>query len=864
MNIKKKLKKKAFKKAHEVLPKEKVREIQKKRLEGGLSVKHVPSSYTAAHTYSVISAVYNVEKYLDDFFANMVTQTIKLDNLKLIMVDDGSTDNSANIIKSWAESFPASITYIHKENGGQSSARNLGLAHAKTEWVTFVDPDDYVSQQYFEEIDKAIKAQPDICFATCRIIFNNEAKGEFFDKHPLRDEFKKEVSLYSITDDFMPITLSASKSFFKFSNIEDFEIRFDERVKPDFEDAHFLNKYLLAQKKGLVAYLRKPVYYYRKREAGTSTLDGAWSNPDKYSTVLTKGKLDLLEYARKTKGYIPSYIQRTVLYDLSWYFKYLVGHDEKISTLPEGLSDKFWKALEAIFRYIDDKTILECKWLRFEFKNALLRTFKNSVPNSHYTYLQRVDYTAKTMLIKCCTDDIDFYANGEKLNPIQTKQICRKMFGQTFYSIWMKWIPLPDENATLSYSWGSTNKYVHLNVRGKTFSNAVQMKQLNTQFKTGWEKYKQDPAAIWLFMDRDTQADDNAEHLYRWVIANHPEQKCYFVLRKEAPDWKRLSNEGFSLVSFGSKEHETALKTCSTIISSHTDAYVHSYFKDNFLRSKRFVFLQHGTVKDDLSNWLNGKPIDLMLTTSPNEYESIAANGTNYDLTPRQILLSGLPRHDALLAQKARKKTILIMPTWRKALCGKVIGKGNARELNPEFNDSLYKKSWEDFLNAPELHDIALKTECDIMFFPHANTYPYLENGTFSIPSYIETLGNKTGNSIQKAFADAAILITDYSSVAFETAYLKKPCIYYQFDADEFFSGSHIATKGYFEYARDGFGPVVATEDELISELKAYADRSFAPEEKYAKRMEEFFPFRDGKCCERVYDRIQELADGKF
>ena len=216
MNIKKKLKKKAFKKAHEVLPKEKVREIQKKRLEGGLSVKHVPSSYTAAHTYSVISAVYNVEKYLDDFFANMVTQTIKLDNLKLIMVDDGSTDNSANIIKSWAESFPASITYIHKENGGQSSARNLGLAHAKTEWVTFVDPDDYVSQQYFEEIDKAIKAQPDICFVTCRIIFNNEAKGEFFDKHPLRDEFKKEVSLYSITDDFMPITLSASKSFFKF------------------------------------------------------------------------------------------------------------------------------------------------------------------------------------------------------------------------------------------------------------------------------------------------------------------------------------------------------------------------------------------------------------------------------------------------------------------------------------------------------------------------------------------------------------------------------------------------------------------------------------------------------------------------
>ena len=74
----------------------------------------------------------------------------------------------------------------------------------------------------------------------------------------------------------------------------------------------------------------------------------------------------------------------------------------------------------------------------------------------------------------------------------------------------------------------------------------------------------------------------------------------------------------------------------------------------------------------------------------------------------------------------------------------------------------------------------------------------------------------------------------------------------------------HIFSKGYYDYSKDGFGPVTDTEDDVIAELENLSDNRFAPEEKYLKRMEEFFPFRDGKCCERVYNRIKELSDGKF
>ena len=107
-------------------------------------------------------------------------------------------------------------------------------------------------------------------------------------------------------------------------------------------------------------------------------------------------------------------------------------------------------------------------------------------------------------------------------------------------------------------------------------------------------------------------------------------------------------------------------------------------------------------------------------------------------------------------------------------------------------------------------------------------------------------------------------MITDYSSTAFETAYLGKGCIYYQFDSDEFFGGMQAYAKGYFDYSEDGFGPVVQTEDDLIIQLQAYAKRGFAPTDEHTKHIREFFPFRDGKCCERVYARIKELSDGKY
>ena len=149
-----KIKKTAFKKIKKILPKDTVFSIQLKRIEKSFLNKRKSGSYRAKNTYSIVSAVYNVEAYLDDFLKSILNQTIAIDNLSLILVDDGSTDNSANIIEHWKSNYPKLITYVRKENGGQASARNVGLEYVKTDWVTFIDPDDFVSQNYFEEVEE--------------------------------------------------------------------------------------------------------------------------------------------------------------------------------------------------------------------------------------------------------------------------------------------------------------------------------------------------------------------------------------------------------------------------------------------------------------------------------------------------------------------------------------------------------------------------------------------------------------------------------------------------------------------------------------------------------------------------------------
>ena len=98
---------------------------------------------------TVIVPIYNVEKYIDKCIESLLSQTYN--NIEIILVDDGSTDESGNIADQYAESYN-NILVIHKENGGLSSARNAGIKIAKGQWIAFVDSDDYVRKDYVSKL----------------------------------------------------------------------------------------------------------------------------------------------------------------------------------------------------------------------------------------------------------------------------------------------------------------------------------------------------------------------------------------------------------------------------------------------------------------------------------------------------------------------------------------------------------------------------------------------------------------------------------------------------------------------------------------------------------------------------------------
>ena len=117
-------------------------------------------------TVSIIVPIYNKEKYLEKCLDSILGQTYR--DLEIILVDDGSTDNSLAICQRYAEKDPR-IKIYHKPNGGVSSARNLGLEKSTGKYISFVDPDDFIHSEFIERLEMML-VQSDAEIAYCKML----------------------------------------------------------------------------------------------------------------------------------------------------------------------------------------------------------------------------------------------------------------------------------------------------------------------------------------------------------------------------------------------------------------------------------------------------------------------------------------------------------------------------------------------------------------------------------------------------------------------------------------------------------------------------------------------------------------------
>ena len=177
---------------------------------------------------SIIIPVYNTEKYLSECIQSCLNQNISSENYELILVDDGSTDNSIQIIKSFQKNY-SNIVVLQKINGGVSSARNMGINNAKGEYMLFVDSDDMIAENSLKKIVSKLKIR------NIEILILNSA---------IYDNQIKRKDLYIFPQELSDISFSGIELFkrgyqrgsvcgvlFKKQFIFDFELLFSEKVE---------------------------------------------------------------------------------------------------------------------------------------------------------------------------------------------------------------------------------------------------------------------------------------------------------------------------------------------------------------------------------------------------------------------------------------------------------------------------------------------------------------------------------------------------------------------------------------------------------------------------------------------------------
>lgn len=370
--------------------------------------------------------------------------------------------------------------------------------------------------------------------------------------------------------------------------------------------------------------------------------------------------------------------------------------------------------------------------------------------------------------------------------------------------------------------------------------------------------------AVWLFMDRIDKADDNGEAFFEYVCKRKPEKvDCYFVIDRASADHERLSRMGH-VVDALSEEHCVLLLMAEYVFTSQLNGWAENpygvleeYFRDLYHRPK-VVFLQHGVTKDDQTGWLNRYNQNLHAIVCSASKEKEAFLSYPYQYEEKQLWNVGMPRLDRLYNDASR--FILFMPTWRKALMEQRPDedKGIYRwYLKDGFQQSSYYAFYHGVLNDRSFLRKCRDAGYRIIFMLHPIMQPYIEE--YQVPDEVVTLPYDT--SWRELFAKSSIMVTDYSSVAFDFAYLEKPVIYCQFGRKEFFR-SHTYREGYFDYKKMGFGEVVTTQKEFYRTISGYMENGCREKELYRERVKAFYTYLDAGCRGRIYEKVIGERDG--
>ena len=298
---------------------------------------------------SVIVPVYNVEQYLDKCVESIINQTYK--NLEIILVDDGSSDQSGKKCDEW-NIKDSRIKVIHKENGGLSDARNVGLEVATGDYIGFVDSDDWIEPGMYERLFEEI-CRTDSLVAICDYskYYEDNPNTLYKEKKEIVHVYKgREIVNYMTSDGKVKISYSVWKCLYKKTCLEGCKFP----VGRYYEDVLFNVNALWTIDR--VVYIPKVYYHYRIRN---NSIIGGGISPKHIEDLMVYNDGIIKFYQTNANDREILKVKKRVMKELLSVYVINSKNIDKDNNITKELSDFIKKNYSSIILCIDLKTIIK-------------------------------------------------------------------------------------------------------------------------------------------------------------------------------------------------------------------------------------------------------------------------------------------------------------------------------------------------------------------------------------------------------------------------------------------------------------------------------------------------------------------------
>lgn len=381
-----------------------------------------------------------------------------------------------------------------------------------------------------------------------------------------------------------------------------------------------------------------------------------------------------------------------------------------------------------------------------------------------------------------------------------------------------------------------------------------EMRKLRIQYFRKKRSYQ--GKRIWIMFDKLYKGGDNGEYMYHY-LKEHPELGItpYYIINEDAPDYARLKAAGENLLITNSPESRMMCLQAEAILATHTSIWNYCGFskqQQEYVRdllNAKIICIQHGLTVQKIAQYQNRLFDNTRFYCCASKYEVENILQPIYGYAKKDVVLTGLARYDGL--KNADKKQILITPTWRRDIVNNGIA-CRKKTHNAHFKDSIYFKVYNGLINNEELIRVAKETGYQIIYLLHpamsAQSVDYDRNDYVQI---VEATGDM---SYEKILTESSLMVTDYSGVQFDFAYMRKPVVYYHPEVlPPFYE------EGVFQYESMGFGEICCREKELVDTLCDYMKTECQTKPFYMERADSFFAFDDFDSCARIFQEVDKF-----